>query len=70
MCTAKPPKPTKPVTLPPITSVELVDPQVLAERDRERSRQRTAGGRTSTMLASAARGYVPPTAQAKTATGA
>lgn len=69
MCTAKPPKPTKPVTLPPPAQGEIIDPQVLSERERERARQRTAGGRSSTMLASVAQGYMAPTAQAKTAMG-
>jgi hypothetical protein len=69
MCTPKAPKAPKVTPLPPPASSEVIDPAVLDERNRERNRQRTAGGRQSTILASRAQGYLPPTGQAKTAMG-
>jgi hypothetical protein len=70
MCTAKTPKAPRASTPPPPPSAEVIDPLVLAERERERGRQRGARGRQSTILASRAQNYMPPTGQQKTALGA
>lgn len=69
MCAPKAPKAPKVTPLPPPVSNEVIDPAVIDERNRERSRQRNAGGRQSTILASRAQGYLPPTGQSKTAMG-
>jgi hypothetical protein len=68
MC-ASTPKAPKPIATPPPPSPEVIDPLVLQERERERGRQRGARGRQSTMLASRAQNYMPPTGQQKTALG-
>jgi hypothetical protein len=69
MCMPKAPKPPKTPAMPPPSSTEIIDQDAMNERNRERTRQRTAGGRQSTILASRAMGYLPPTGQTKQAMG-
>jgi hypothetical protein len=69
MCMPKAPKPPKTPATPPPQSSEVIDQDALNERSRERSRQRSSGGRQSTILASRAMGYMPPTGQTKQAMG-
>lgn len=73
MCLSTTPKAPTPQPLPPPPpppSSEVVDDTANTERNRERQRQRALAGRQSTILASRAQQYLPPTGQAKTALGA
>lgn len=72
MCAPKAPKPPQAsqTRIPPPPSAEIIDADVETERQREMQRARGRRGRASTMLASAAGNYLPPTAQQKTALGA
>ena len=65
MCSSAPK--VKPVASAPVVGPESVDDAAVAERDRERNRIRSRGGRQSTILA----GNTPaaPTAPVKTALG-
>jgi len=65
----KAPKVTPPPTAPPPPSAEVIDQEATTERNRERQRQRALAGRQSTILASRAQQYLPPTGQARVALG-
>ncbi len=65
MCSSAPK--IKPVASAPVVGPESIDDAAIAERDRERQRIRSRGGRQSTILAG--NSGTPPTAPVKTALG-
>ena len=69
MCTAKKPKVQAAPPMPPPQTVVTEDAAAMAERARERRRQGSRQGRTSTILAGDTSSMVPTT-QVKTVLGA
>ena len=65
MCSSAPK--VKPVASAPVVGPESIDDAAVAERDRERNRIRSRGGRQSTILAGNT--GTAPTAPVKTALG-
>ncbi len=64
----KAPKVEQSIPLPPPASAELVEQDAVAQRDRERKRQRGMAGRQSTLL-TGGEGAGTPTGQQKTLLG-
>lgn len=63
------PRPQPVPPSPPPPSTQIIDQTDKTAGQKEKDRQRAMAGRESTILASKAQNFLPPTGQAKTALG-